>query len=125
MIAQLQGHDVGATSRALPARKTEALGTNIAAQAMINSKYRGAQGLDPEFIAELEAQFGFDKPAPERFWKMVKKIMRVLISAKVIIAMSLSSTGAGKTAGFDLARAVVDAAYLFDFHSIGHCQSGA
>ena len=31
------------------------------------SKYRGAQGLDPKFIAELEKQFGFDKPAPERF----------------------------------------------------------
>ena len=42
-----------------------------AAQAAVNSKYRGAQGLDPEFIAELEAQFGFDKPVHERFFKMV------------------------------------------------------
>ena len=41
------------------------------AQAAVNSKYRGAQGLDPEFIAELEAQFGFDKPVHERFFKMV------------------------------------------------------
>ncbi len=37
----------------------------------INSKYRGAQGLDPEFIKQLERQFGFDKPAPERFAKMI------------------------------------------------------
>ncbi len=36
-----------------------------------NSKYRGAQGLDPEFIAQLEEQFGFDKPAHERFGKMI------------------------------------------------------
>ncbi len=36
-----------------------------------NSKYRGAQGLDPEFIAKLEKQFGFDKPAHERFFKLV------------------------------------------------------
>ena len=36
------------------------------------SKYRGAQGLDPKFIAELEKQFGFDKPACERFLLMVK-----------------------------------------------------
>ena len=36
-----------------------------------SSKYRGAQGLDPEFIAKLEKQFGFDKPAHERFAKMV------------------------------------------------------
>jgi microcin C transport system permease protein len=37
-----------------------------------NSKYRGAQGLDPEFIKSLEKQFGFDKPAYERFLIMLK-----------------------------------------------------
>ena len=36
-----------------------------------SSKYRGAQGLDPEFIAQLEKQFGFDKPAHERFGMMI------------------------------------------------------
>ncbi|MCO5160839.1 MAG: microcin C ABC transporter permease YejB [Mesorhizobium sp.] len=36
-----------------------------------SSKYRGAQGLDPEFIKELEKQFGFDKPPLERFGKMI------------------------------------------------------
>ncbi|HSI42536.1 MAG TPA: microcin C ABC transporter permease YejB [Xanthobacteraceae bacterium] len=35
------------------------------------SKYRGAQGLDPAFIKELERQFGFDKPAYERFGLMM------------------------------------------------------
>jgi microcin C transport system permease protein len=35
-------------------------------------KYRGAQGLDPEFIKSLEKQFGFDKPAPERFLLMMR-----------------------------------------------------
>ena len=34
--------------------------------------YRGAQGLDPALIKELERQFGFDKPAPVRFFKMIK-----------------------------------------------------
>ena len=34
--------------------------------------YRGARGLDPAFIKELQQQFGFDKPAPERFWLMMK-----------------------------------------------------
>lgn len=38
----------------------------------VMSKYRGAQGLEPEFIKELEKQFGFDKPAHERFFKMMK-----------------------------------------------------
>ncbi len=36
-----------------------------------SSKYRGAQGLDPEFIAQLEKQFGFDKPPLERFFNML------------------------------------------------------
>jgi microcin C transport system permease protein len=34
-------------------------------------KYRGSQGLDPEFIKKLEQQFGFDKPPLERFFKML------------------------------------------------------
>ena len=36
------------------------------------SSYRGAKGLDPAFIKELERRFGFDKPAHERFWLMMK-----------------------------------------------------
>jgi len=42
----------------------------------INSKYRGAQGLDPEFIAKLEKQFGFDKPPLERFGLMLWNYLR-------------------------------------------------
>ncbi len=34
--------------------------------------YRGMQGIDPEFIKELEQHFGFDKPLYERFWVMIK-----------------------------------------------------
>jgi microcin C transport system permease protein len=41
-----------------------------------NSGYTGAQGLPPEFIAELEAQFGFDKPPLERFLGMMWDYMR-------------------------------------------------
>ncbi|MBX3569892.1 MAG: microcin C ABC transporter permease YejB [Rhizobiaceae bacterium] len=36
-----------------------------------SSKYRGAQGLPPEFIAKLEKQFGFDRPPLERFGLMI------------------------------------------------------
>lgn len=39
-------------------------------------KYRGAQGLDPAFIANLEQQFGFDKPPLERFFGMIWDYMR-------------------------------------------------
>jgi len=37
----------------------------------VEAKYRGAQGLDPELIKELEKQFGFDKPPVERFLHMM------------------------------------------------------
>lgn len=37
----------------------------------MESKYRGAEGLDPEFIAELEEYFGFDKPLWQRFLMMM------------------------------------------------------
>ena len=35
------------------------------------SEYIGARGLPPEFIAELEREFGFDKPPVERFLNMM------------------------------------------------------
>jgi microcin C transport system permease protein len=37
-----------------------------------NSRYRGAQGLDPEIIADIEKQFGFDKPLHVRFFNMLR-----------------------------------------------------
>jgi microcin C transport system permease protein len=42
----------------------------------VTSKYRGAEGLDPEFIKKLEQQFGFDKPAHERFLLMLWNYLR-------------------------------------------------
>jgi microcin C transport system permease protein len=39
------------------------------------SSYRGAQGIDPAFIKELEVQFGFDKPAHLRFIHMIKNYL--------------------------------------------------
>jgi microcin C transport system permease protein len=36
------------------------------------SIYRGQQGIDAERMAEIKALYGFDKPAPERFWIMLK-----------------------------------------------------
>jgi microcin C transport system permease protein len=35
------------------------------------SGYRGAEGVDPKFIEDLNKQFGFDKPAHERFFTMI------------------------------------------------------
>ena len=72
MIAQLQGHGTEATARFGGGAGGDAGASMGGGAAGSASKYRGAQGLDPEFIAELEALYGFDKPAYERFWIMLK-----------------------------------------------------
>src|SRR6267143_5577303 len=79
VIAQISGSDTGATSRISGSQGGD-FGSRGQAQnnaaGNTNSKYRGAQGLDPEFIKSLEKQFGFDKPAPERFALMVWNFVR-------------------------------------------------
>ncbi|MCZ8184605.1 MAG: microcin C ABC transporter permease YejB [Beijerinckiaceae bacterium] len=70
IIAQLQGQDSGASGRVGGGTGGDISGAASAA-ADASSTYRGAQGLDPAFIKELEKQFGFDKPAHERFAKMI------------------------------------------------------
>lgn len=77
MIAELQGHGSDATARFSGGGSDSGTGGgNMSASTGQSSQYRGAQGLDPEFIAELEALYGFDKPAHERFILMVGNYLR-------------------------------------------------
>ncbi|MGO9008442.1 MAG: microcin C ABC transporter permease YejB [Beijerinckiaceae bacterium] len=71
VLAQLQGLDTNATANFSGGREVGTMGASD-----FSAKYRGAQGLDPKFIAELEKQFGFDKPAPERFLLMLGSYLR-------------------------------------------------
>src|SRR5207237_514516 len=72
VLAQLSGADTGGTSRVSGGGGDFGPRGQVGASAdAVSSKYRGAQGLDPDFIKKLEAQFGFDKPAPERFALMI------------------------------------------------------
>ena len=104
VLAQLSGADTGGTSRISGGGGDfGARGQVGACASAVNSKYRGAQGLDPDFIKKLEAQFGFDKPAPERFALMVWNFARFdfgksyfrdvsviqLIKEKLPVSMSL------------------------------------
>ena len=107
VIAKLTGSDTGATSR-ISGSPGGDFGSRGLAQGASQadagtSKYRGAQGLDPEFIKKLEKQFGFDKPAPERFALMIWNYARFdfgksyfrdvsvlqLIKEKLPVSMSL------------------------------------
>jgi len=77
VIAKVQGLNTSATQRFSGGGGDMGSANKMMQQQMMSSsgasKYRGAQGLDPEFIKSLEKQFGFDKPLPERFWLMLKK----------------------------------------------------
>ncbi|MDR2852300.1 MAG: ABC transporter permease subunit [Burkholderiaceae bacterium] len=55
MVTQLQGRNAGGEGA-------------VAAGA----GYRGRQGLDKQRIEQIRALYGFDKPAPQRFWLMLK-----------------------------------------------------
>ncbi len=77
LIAEIAGSGVEATARIgggsgseVGAGERNASGP--AAGDGTTGKYRGAQGLDPDFIKEIERQFGFDKPAHVRFGIMIR-----------------------------------------------------
>ncbi len=75
VIARFQSTEVSATARFSGGSPQG----DVAAQvrgSKGSSGYRGAQGLDPAFIAEIERQFGFDKPAHERFFLMIGNFLR-------------------------------------------------
>ena len=86
MVAQLQGRDSGGEGAAVA-----------------GAGYRGRQGVDAERIAEIERLYGFDKPAPERFLRMLGQFARfdlgqsfyhhqdvwTLVRAKLPVSISL------------------------------------
>lgn len=50
-------------------------GDTTLTESSTDSQYIGARGLPPEFIAELEKEFGFDKPPVDRFFNMIKNYL--------------------------------------------------
>ncbi len=81
VLAKLQGLNVSATARFSGGGGQDFSLDNSVENRLsgsgsgVKSKYRGSQGLDPDFIKDLEKQFGFDKPPMTRFWIMLKKYL--------------------------------------------------
>ena len=74
-ISQITGEGADITERITrTGAETTTTGRPVVGDAP-TSRYRGAQGLDPEFIKELEERFGFDKPLHERFIQMMKSYL--------------------------------------------------
>ena len=81
IIAQMSGSATGADSRVPGGGQGGDFGAQGQLQGSgpadgLSSKYRGARGLDPAFLKSLEEQFGLDKPAHERFFKMLWNYVR-------------------------------------------------
>ena len=77
LISRYTGTGVDATARISGSNQTEAASNRqLSSDGNLNSKYRGAQGIDPAFLRELEVMYGFDKPAHKRFLKMLGDYVR-------------------------------------------------
>ena len=74
-IARLQGGGPGVIERVTGSKQGETMDAD-SGDTSPSSKYRGAQGLDPELIKEIEAMYGFDKPPLTRFFKMIGSYLR-------------------------------------------------
>ena len=70
VIAEINGQGGGAESRI--SGGSDAGMSMDSFDSASSSSYRGAQGLDPQLIADLERQFGFDKPPLTRYLLMMR-----------------------------------------------------
>ncbi len=80
IIAELTGEGAAITERVTRTGSSELApqaggGGGVSTAEGPRGTYRGAQGLDPAFIAELERQFGLDKPMHERFFVMMRNYL--------------------------------------------------
>jgi microcin C transport system permease protein len=66
MIASMQGQQLSATAR---------IGGSSVGD-VLEGGSRSKQGLDPEIIRRIEKMYGFDKPAPQRFYEMLVNYAR-------------------------------------------------
>jgi microcin C transport system permease protein len=75
MISRLRGEAVEATARAGGSGGGETRAGPSGPVGGVTDTYRGARGIDPELIRQLERQYGFDRPAPERFVRMIRSYL--------------------------------------------------
>jgi microcin C transport system permease protein len=70
LIAEMEGTAVAATARISGSGANEVASSTATGNAA-GTQYRGGAGLEPEYLEQLEKQFGFDKPMHERFFIML------------------------------------------------------
>ena len=74
-IAEIRGQGSGAAERVSGSGGGNEAGARGGNGSQSKGRYRGAQGLDPKIIAEIERRYGFDKPAHVRFVTMLRQYL--------------------------------------------------
>jgi microcin C transport system permease protein len=72
VIARIKGTDVAATARVGGSGRGE---TTTGQATSTTGGYRGARGIDPALIRQLEKLYGFDQPPAERFVHMIRNYL--------------------------------------------------
>ncbi|MDY0163191.1 microcin C ABC transporter permease YejB [Desulfobotulus sp.] len=76
MLHQLEGEGPGLTARVSGVGGSEvAVSTSLASDKSSESRYRGAQGLDPELVSRIEKMYGFDQPLHVRYFRMLRDFL--------------------------------------------------
>ena len=73
ILAEVGGAGIDVTARISGTGGGE---TNAGSDGDLSGRYRGARGLDPEFVREIERMYGFDRPPAERFLAMMWNYLR-------------------------------------------------
>ena len=75
MIARMQGQTANITDRVTGSVQPDTLSSSNG-NGQESSSYRGAKGLDPDLVKDIEKLYGFDKPAHVRYLHMIWNYLR-------------------------------------------------
>jgi microcin C transport system permease protein len=96
MIARMQGINSNMSMERISGAGQQEVGEDItdisASDKQQDAVYRGARGLDPEVIEEIEKRFGFDKPLHVRYFDLLWRYIRFefgesLFKGKTVITL--------------------------------------
>ena len=116
IIAQMEDGTAGATDRFTGS------GDDLNNQSE-NNEYKGARGLPPELIEDLEKQFGFDKPPVERFLAMLWNYIRFDFGESYFRSITIIDLNSGKDAGIYNIRIMVHLIGIHCINTLRYSQS--
>ena len=82
-----------------------------------NHEYRGAQGLSEDMVDKIKQQYGFDRPAHERFWLMLKNYLALDFGTSFFKDKPVTELCMGKNASHHFLGCVEYFFNLFNFNS--------